>query len=112
MPHRNLNVLDAAEQAARQMNALIDQKPTPPLIHVRQLRDAAQSAVANIAEGFGRGTGRDRDRSLEIARGEAEETIRPSERELPGQPLDRERLPPSAQPLCGDREDAELLRDV
>ena len=76
MPHRNLNVLDAAEQAATQINALIDRKPTPPLIHVRQLRDAAQSVVANIAEGFGRGTGRDRDRSLEIARGEAEETIR------------------------------------
>jgi hypothetical protein len=31
---------------------------------------------ANISEGFGRGSGRDRDRSLEIARGESEETIR------------------------------------
>jgi four helix bundle protein len=30
----------------------------------------------NIAEGFGRGTGRDRERPLEIARGESEETIR------------------------------------
>ena len=76
MPHRNLNVLDAAEQAARQVNALIDRSKRPPLLHVRQLRDSAQSVVANIAEGFGRGTGRDRDRPLEIARGESEETIR------------------------------------
>jgi four helix bundle protein len=76
MPHRNLYVLDAAEQAARQVNALIDRPKRPPLLHVKQLRDSAQSVVANIAEGFGRGTGRDRDRPLEIARGEAEETIR------------------------------------
>ena len=76
MPHRNLNVLDAAEQAAKQINGLVDRSPRPPLLHVRQLRDSAQSVVANIAEGFGRGTGRDRDRPLEIARGESEETIR------------------------------------
>jgi four helix bundle protein len=76
MAYRNLTVLDAAEQAATQINALIDRSKRPPLLHVRQLRDAAQSVVANIAEGFGRGTGRDRDRSLEIARGESDETIR------------------------------------
>jgi len=76
MPHRNLNVLDAAEQAAKQINALIDRPARPPLLHVRQMRDSAQSVVANIAEGFGRGSGRDRDRPLEIARGESEETIR------------------------------------
>ena len=76
MPYRNLNVLDAAEQAAAQVNALIDQSTRRGLIHVRQMRDAAQSVAANIAEGFGRGTGRDRDRPLEIARGESEETIR------------------------------------
>ena len=76
MPHRNLNVLDAAEQAAKQINALIDRSTRPRLLHVEQLRNSAQSVVANIAEGFGRGTGRDRDRPLEIARGEAEETIR------------------------------------
>ena len=76
MPHRNLNVLDAAEHAARQVNALIDQSRRMPLIHVRQMRDSAQSVVANIAEGFGRGSGRDRNRPLEIARGESEETIR------------------------------------
>ena len=76
MPFRHLNVLDAAEQAARQVNALIDRSKRPPLLHVRQIRDSAQSVVANIAEGFGRGTGRDRARPLEIARGESEETIR------------------------------------
>jgi four helix bundle protein len=76
MPHRNLNVLDAAEQAAGQINALIDRSTRPPLLHVRQIRNSAQSVVANIAEGFGRGKGRDRDRPLEIARGESEETIR------------------------------------
>jgi four helix bundle protein len=76
MPHRNLNVLDAAEQAAKDVNALIDRSKRPRLMHVRQLRDSAQSVVANIAEGFGRGTGRDRERPLEIARGESEETIR------------------------------------
>jgi four helix bundle protein len=76
MPVRNLNVLDAAEQAARQINVLIDAPRRPRLLHVRQLRKSAQSVVANIAEGFGRGTGRDRNRPLEIARGESEETIR------------------------------------
>ena len=76
MPHRNLNVLDAAEQAAKQLNALIDRSKRPPLLHAKQMRNSAQSVVANIAEGFGRGTGRDRDRPLEIARGESEETIR------------------------------------
>jgi four helix bundle protein len=76
MPFRNLDVLDAAEQAARQINALIDRSKRPPLLHVRQMRNSAQPVVANIAEGFGRGTGRDRNRPLQIARGESEETIR------------------------------------
>ena len=40
------------------------------------MRDSVQSVLANIAEGFGRGPGRARDRSLEIARGEGDETIR------------------------------------
>jgi four helix bundle protein len=76
MPYRNLDVLDAAEQAAAQVNALIDRSTRPALLHVRQMRDSAQSVAANISEGFGRGTGRDRHRPLEIARGESEETIR------------------------------------
>ena len=75
MPHRNLNVLDAAERAADAVDQLIERRPRR-LLHVRQLRDAVQSVSANISEGFGRGKGRDRGRSLEIARGEAEEAIR------------------------------------
>ena len=76
MAFRNLDVLDAAERAADQVNALIDRSKQPRLLHARQMREAVQSVVANIAEGFGRGTGRDRDRSLVIGRGEAEEAIR------------------------------------
>jgi len=40
------------------------------------MRDSVQSIAANIGEAFGRGPGRARARLLEIARGEAEETIR------------------------------------
>jgi four helix bundle protein len=75
VPHRNLNVLDAAERAAQAVNQLIDRSPRR-LLHVTQLRNSVQSVGANISEGFGRGGGRDRVRPLEIARGEAEETIR------------------------------------
>jgi four helix bundle protein len=74
MAHRDLNVLDAAQQAAEKVNALIDRSPQR-LLHVAQMRDSVQSICANIAEGFGRGKGRDRARPLEIARGETEETI-------------------------------------
>jgi four helix bundle protein len=75
MPHRDLNVLDAAEQVADGVNLLID-RTTRRLLHVGQMRDSAQSISANISEGFGREPGRDRTRPLVIARGEAEETIR------------------------------------
>ena len=75
MTHRDLRVLDAADQVSYQVSALID-RSRRPLLHVRQLRDAAQAVPANIAEGFGRGTPRDRARMLRIARAEAEETIR------------------------------------
>jgi len=75
MPHRDLDVLDAAERAADGVNRLIDRLPRR-LLHVNQMRDSVQSIAANIGEGFGRGKGRDRARPLEIARGEAEETIR------------------------------------
>jgi four helix bundle protein len=74
VPHRNLAVLDAAQRAVDGINRLIDHAPRR-LLHVRQMRRSSQSVVANISEGFGRGTGRDRARPLEIARGEAEETI-------------------------------------
>jgi four helix bundle protein len=75
MPKRDLVLLDAAEQAADQINALIDQSPRGRLLHVSQMRASAQSIAANISEGLGRRPGRDRERSFEIARGETEETI-------------------------------------
>ena len=76
MAHRDLAVLDAAERVADMVNELIDKAPRGRLLHVRQLRDAVQSIAANISEGFGKGTVRDRDHSLEVARGETEEAIR------------------------------------
>ena len=76
MPYRDLTVLDAADKAADLLNKLIDSSPRGRLLHVRQMRDAVQSIGANISEAFGRGTGRDRERPLEIARGETEEAIR------------------------------------
>ena len=75
MPHRDLDVLDAAERAADAVNRLIG-RSARRLLHVSQMRDSVQSIGANISEGVGRRKGRDRDRSLEIARGETEETIR------------------------------------
>ena len=75
MPHRDLDVLDAAERAAEEIVRLIDRSPGR-LLHVAQMRDSVQSIGANISEGFGRRPGRDRARSLEIARGETEDTIR------------------------------------
>ena len=75
MPHRRLRVLDATRRAVDQVNQLIDRPSGRRLLHVWQLRDSAQSIAANIAEGFGRGMGRDRRRVLRIARAEAEETI-------------------------------------
>jgi four helix bundle protein len=73
--HRGLDVLDAADLVADEVNRLIDGAPGR-LIHVQQMRKAAQSIGANISEGFGRGRGRERDHSLRVARGETEETIR------------------------------------
>ncbi|MEP6495802.1 MAG: four helix bundle protein [bacterium] len=73
--HRDLAVLDAADQVADEVNRLIDSAPRQ-LIHVTQLRDSAHSIGANISEGFGRGSGGERSRALRVARGEAEETIR------------------------------------
>jgi len=75
MAHRDLNVLDAAERAAAKIDELIDRAPRR-LLHVQQMRKSAQAVCANIGEAFGRRSGLDRIRVLEIARGEAEETIR------------------------------------
>jgi four helix bundle protein len=46
------------------------------LIFKAQLLDAAGSLHGNVGEAFGRGSDRDRNRVLFIARGEAEEAIR------------------------------------
>jgi len=75
MPFRNLNVADAAERVEDAINGLID-KSKRRLLHVSQLRRSAHAIVANLAEGFGRGGEGDKARSIEIARGETEETIR------------------------------------
>ena len=76
MAYRDLDVLDAAERAADMLDALIQRHPGRQLLHVSQMRRCIQSIAANISEAFGRGKGRDRNRSLEIARGETEEAIR------------------------------------
>ncbi len=76
MAYRDLDVLDAAERAADMLEALIVRHPGRQLLHVSQMRRCVQSIAANISEGFGRGNGRERNRSLEIARGETEEAIR------------------------------------
>ena len=76
MPYRDLKVFEATACAVDRVNELIDGTSGGRILHVTQLRKSAQSISANIAEGFGRGEGRDRTRFLRIARGEAEETIR------------------------------------
>ena len=75
MAHRNLDVLDAAERLADGINLLIARHPRR-LLHAAQMRGSAQAIVANIAEGFGKRSPKDRAKSLDIARGEAEETLR------------------------------------
>ncbi len=70
---RDLAVLDAARLVAKDVNRLL--AGLPRILHSEQLRDAAQSIGANIAEGFGRGPGADRARFVRMARGSAEECI-------------------------------------
>jgi four helix bundle protein len=72
--HRNLAVLDAAEQLAAGVTLLSDR--TQRLLHRHQLLKAAESVSANIAEGFARATLPDRNNRLVIARGETEEAIK------------------------------------
>ena len=55
------------------VNALL-RKRKPSLIHRAQLRNSAQSIVANIREGMGRDPGPDRNKSYRTARGSSEET--------------------------------------
>ena len=74
MGRRDLKVLDAAEAAADIIEGLID-RSRRRLISTSQMRRSVHSVPANIVEGFGRGTDRERAYSLRIARGEAEETM-------------------------------------
>jgi len=73
--HRNLAVLDAAEQIVAEVVQLTTVRSSK-LLFKAQLLKSAQSVNANIGEAFGRATKADRNRSLGIARAEAEETIR------------------------------------
>ena len=74
MAHRDLDVLDAAERAAEDLNNLIDRSPRR-LLYVGQMRRSVQAISASISEAFGRRTGAERTYRLEVARSEAEETI-------------------------------------
>ena len=73
--HRNLAVLDAAELIVAEVVQLTTAKSSR-LLFKAQLLKAAESVYANIGEAFGRATKADRNRSLGIARAEAEETIK------------------------------------
>ncbi len=70
--HRNLAVLDAANLVADEVNRLLDSRR---MLHSGQLRESAQAIPANISEGYGKDAGADRNKSLRVARSEAEETI-------------------------------------
>jgi four helix bundle protein len=72
--YRDLDVLDAADLVADDINRLVN--AIPRLLHVRQMTESAQSIGANISEGFGRGSRGERNQFLRVARGSSEETIR------------------------------------
>ena len=74
-PHRNLAVLDAAEQIVVEIERLVTARGSR-LLFKAQLLKSAGAMNANLGEGFGRRTKPDRNNSLSVARGEAEETIR------------------------------------
>jgi four helix bundle protein len=73
--HQNLAVLDAAEQIVAEVVQLTTAKSSR-LLFKAQLLKSVQSVNANIGEASGRATKADRNRSLGIARAEAEETVR------------------------------------
>ncbi|HEV8448658.1 MAG TPA: four helix bundle protein [Gemmatimonadaceae bacterium] len=72
--HRNLALLDLAQKILADVIQLATGRSR--LLFKGQLLDAAESLHGNVGEAFGRGTDRDRNRVLFIARGEAEEAIR------------------------------------
>lgn len=69
-------MIDAADRVSDRVQSLIDRPSGRRLLHTQQITESAQAIGANISEGFGRESERDRARFLRIARGEAEETIR------------------------------------
>ena len=69
-----LRVLDAATSFAVAIDRLIEQSDSQ-LIEPAQLRAAANSIGANIAEGYGKGPGGDRLRFFRIAAGSCEEAL-------------------------------------
>ena len=73
--YRDLDVLEAADRAADDVNRLLD-AGVRHLIHRTQVRDCAGSIGANIAEGMTRRTLEGRNSCLDTSRGEANETIR------------------------------------
>jgi four helix bundle protein len=72
--YRDLDVLDAADLIADDVNRLLDGPGR--LIHRGQLRDCTGSIGANIAEGMTRRTLEGRNSCLDTSRGEANEAIR------------------------------------
>ena len=73
LPKTGLRVLDAARCVVDEIHAAM-RRSRRPWPGAAQLREAAESIVANIAEGLGRADGPDRIHFLRIARGSAEET--------------------------------------
>ena len=73
LPKTGLRVLDAARSVVDEIHSAMS-RARPPWPGGAQLRDAVESIVANISEGFGRAEGPDRVHFLRIARGSAEET--------------------------------------
>ena len=73
--YRDLDVLDAADLIADDVNRLLD-GGRGRIIHRGQLRDCVGSIGANIAEGMTRRTLEGRNSCLNTSRGEANEAIR------------------------------------
>jgi four helix bundle protein len=73
--YRELQVWQKANELVLMVFHVTEKFPrTDQLGIVSQVRRSACSVAANIAEGFGRGTTKELLRSLQIARGELEET--------------------------------------
>src|SRR5882757_244568 len=73
--YRGLQVWQKAHELVLQVFKLTENFPrTDQFGIVSQVRRSSSAVPANIAEGFGRGTTREFLRSLQIARGELEET--------------------------------------